>query len=106
MVAFKLAPALAAGNTLVLKPDENASLSTMELCGIFAEIFPAGVVNVVPGMGHEAGAALTAHPDVDKLAFTGSAEVARPGALRRDARHVHPAEVRGSRRGAPAAAVR
>jgi acyl-CoA reductase-like NAD-dependent aldehyde dehydrogenase len=77
MVAFKLAPALAAGNTLVLKPDENASLSTMELCGILAEIFPPGVVNVVPGMGHEAGAALTAHPDVDKLAFTGSAEVGR-----------------------------
>lgn len=77
MTAFKLAPALAAGNTLVLKPDENASLSTMELCDVLAEIFPPGVVNVVPGMGDEAGAALTAHPDVDKLAFTGSAEVGR-----------------------------
>jgi aldehyde dehydrogenase (NAD+) len=77
MTAFKLAPALAAGNTLVLKPDENASLSTLELCVALAEIFPPGVVNVVPGMGTEAGAALTAHPDVQKLAFTGSAEVGR-----------------------------
>ncbi|TXC99919.1 aldehyde dehydrogenase family protein [Streptomyces sp. ISID311] len=77
MTAFKIAPALAAGNTLVLKPDENASLSTLELCVALAEIFPPGVVNVVPGMGTEAGAALTAHPDVAKLAFTGSAEVGR-----------------------------
>ncbi|ODU02658.1 MAG: aldehyde dehydrogenase [Pseudonocardia sp. SCN 72-86] len=77
MTAFKLAPALAVGNTLVLKPDENASLSTMELCTALAEIFPPGVVNVVPGFGAEAGAALTAHPDVEKLAFTGSAEVGR-----------------------------
>ncbi|MEU4668112.1 aldehyde dehydrogenase family protein [Amycolatopsis sp. NPDC023774] len=77
MTAFKLAPALAAGNTVVLKPDENASLSTLELCTKLAELFPPGVVNVVPGYGDEAGAALTAHPDVDKLAFTGSAEVGR-----------------------------
>lgn len=77
MVGFKLAPALAAGNTVVLKPDENASLSTLELCRAAAEIFPPGVVNVVPGYGEEAGAALTAHPDVIKLAFTGSAEVGR-----------------------------
>jgi aldehyde dehydrogenase (NAD+) len=77
MAAFKLAPALAAGNTVVLKPDENASLSTLELCKHIAAIFPAGVVNVVPGLGEEAGAALTAHPDVAKLAFTGSSEVGR-----------------------------
>jgi aldehyde dehydrogenase (NAD+) len=77
MAAFKLAPALAAGNTVVLKPDENASLSTLELCKHIAKIFPAGVVNVVPGFGEEAGAALTAHPDVAKLAFTGSGEVGR-----------------------------
>ncbi|MET7992141.1 aldehyde dehydrogenase family protein [Amycolatopsis sp. NPDC005232] len=77
MVAFKIAPALAAGNTVVLKPDENASLSTLHLCTALAEIFPPGVVNVVPGMGEEAGAALTAHPGVAKLAFTGSAEVGR-----------------------------
>ncbi|SMD26361.1 aldehyde dehydrogenase family protein [Kibdelosporangium aridum] len=77
MVSFKLAPALAAGNTVVLKPDENASLSTMELGKYLAEIFPPGVVNIVPGFGEEAGAALTAHPDVAKLAFTGSSEVGR-----------------------------
>jgi acyl-CoA reductase-like NAD-dependent aldehyde dehydrogenase len=77
MAAFKLAPALAAGNTVVLKPDENASLSTLELCKHIARIFPPGVVNVVPGMGEEVGAALTAHPDVSKLAFTGSSEVGR-----------------------------
>jgi len=77
MAAFKLAPALAAGNTVVLKPDENASLSTLELCKHIAKIFPAGVVNVVPGFGEEAGAALTAHPGVSKLAFTGSGEVGR-----------------------------
>jgi acyl-CoA reductase-like NAD-dependent aldehyde dehydrogenase len=77
MAAFKIAPAVAAGNTVVLKPDENASLSTLELCNHIAQIFPAGVINIVPGFGEEAGAALTAHPDVAKLAFTGSAEVGR-----------------------------
>lgn len=77
MAAFKLAPALAAGNTVVLKPAEEASLSTLELGKLIAEIFPPGVVNIVPGIGEEAGAALTAHPDVKKLAFTGSTEVGR-----------------------------
>lgn len=77
MAAFKIAPAVAAGNTVVLKPDENASLSTLELGRLIADIFPPGVINIVPGMGEEAGAALTAHPDVAKLAFTGSAEVGR-----------------------------
>lgn len=77
MAAFKLAPALAAGNTVVLKPDENASLSTMVLAKVLDEIFPPGVVNVVPGFGEEAGAALTAHPGTSKLAFTGSPEVGK-----------------------------
>ncbi len=77
MASFKLAPALATGNTVVLKPDENASLSTLELAKHLAAIFPPGVVNVVPGCGEEAGAALTAHPGVSKLAFTGSSEVGR-----------------------------
>ncbi|MGW6659585.1 aldehyde dehydrogenase family protein [Rhodococcus sp. NPDC055024] len=77
MAAFKIAPALAAGNTVVLKPDENASLSSLELGKIISEIFPPGVVNIVPGFGEEAGAALTAHPRVGKLAFTGSSEVGR-----------------------------
>ena len=77
MAAFKLAPALAAGNTVVLKPDENASLSTLELARHIEAIFPPGVVNIVPGYGHEAGAALTAHPGVGKLSFTGSGEIGR-----------------------------
>ncbi|WP_271410541.1 aldehyde dehydrogenase family protein [Pseudomonas sp. Q1-7] len=77
MVALKVAPALAAGNTLVLKPDENASLSTLEFAEIAGGIFPPGVLNVVPGFGEEVGAALTAHPKVAKLAFTGSPEVGR-----------------------------
>ncbi len=77
MMALKVAPAVAAGNTVVLKPDENASLSTLEVCKYIADIFPAGVINVVPGFGEEAGAALTAHPRVAKLAFTGSSEVGK-----------------------------
>jgi aldehyde dehydrogenase (NAD+) len=77
MASFKIAPAVAAGNTVVLKPDENASLSTMELCRLAQEIFPPGVINAVTGFGEEAGAALTAHPGVAKIAFTGSAEVGR-----------------------------
>ncbi|MEM5317604.1 aldehyde dehydrogenase family protein [Paraburkholderia sp. JHI869] len=77
MVALKVAPALAAGNTVVLKPDENASLSTLEFAEIASKIFPPGVVNVVPGFGEEVGAALTAHPKVKKIAFTGSSEVGR-----------------------------
>lgn len=77
MAAFKLAPALAAGNTVVLKPDENASLSTLELGRHIARIFPAGVVNIVTGLGEVVGAALSAHPQVRKLSFTGSTEVGR-----------------------------
>jgi acyl-CoA reductase-like NAD-dependent aldehyde dehydrogenase len=77
MTAFKMAPALAAGNTVVLKPDENASLSTLEFARHVKEIFPPGVVNIVPGYGEEAGVALTAHPGVDKLSFTGSGEIGR-----------------------------
>lgn len=77
MVAMKLAPALASGNTVVLKPDENASLSTLELARHIAAILPPGVVNIVPGLGSEAGVALTSHPGVKKLAFTGSTDVGR-----------------------------
>ncbi|WP_431824514.1 aldehyde dehydrogenase family protein [Burkholderia sp. F1] len=77
MVALKVAPAVAAGNTVVLKPDENASLSTLAFAEIAGGIFPPGVINVVPGFGDEVGAALTSHPDVAKLAFTGSPEVGR-----------------------------
>lgn len=77
MTCFKIGPAIAAGNTMVLKPDENASLSTLELAKHIKAIFPPGVVNIVPGVGEEAGAALTAHPRVKKVAFTGSSEVGR-----------------------------
>lgn len=77
MVALKVAPAVAAGNTVVLKPDENASLSTLEFGEIANRIFPPGVINIVPGFGGEVGAALTAHPGVAKLAFTGSPQVGK-----------------------------
>ncbi|WP_089951636.1 aldehyde dehydrogenase family protein [Lentzea xinjiangensis] len=69
----KLAPALAAGNAVVLKPAETASLSTLRLAELLAGTdLPPGVVNVVTGRGDEAGEALVTHPDVDKIAFTGS----------------------------------
>lgn len=73
MAAWKVAPALAAGCTLVLKPSEYTPLSALELARIaHAAGVPPGVLNVVTGYGHEAGADLVAHPDVRKLAFTGS----------------------------------
>lgn len=77
MAACKIAPALAAGNTVVIKPDENASLSTMELGKKIAAIFPPGVVNIVPGGGPTTGQALIHHPGVRKLSFTGSTEIGR-----------------------------
>jgi len=78
MAAWKLAPALAAGNTVVLKPAEQTPVGAMELASLIQEAgFPDGVVNVVPGYGETAGAALASHPDIDKLAFTGSTEVGK-----------------------------
>jgi aldehyde dehydrogenase (NAD+) len=75
MAIWKLAPALAVGCTVVIKPAEEASLSTLRLGELICEAgFPSGVVNIVTGHGHLAGAALAAHPDVDKVAFTGSTE--------------------------------
>lgn len=77
MLAWKLAPALAAGNTVVLKPAEFTPLTALLFAEICQEVgLPAGVVNVVTGDG-ETGAALVAHPEVAKLAFTGSTEVGR-----------------------------
>jgi aldehyde dehydrogenase (NAD+) len=76
--SWKLGPALAAGNTVVLKPAELTPLSSLRIAELIAEVgFPAGVVNVVPGFGHTAGAHLAAHPGVQKLSFTGSTEVGR-----------------------------
>jgi aldehyde dehydrogenase (NAD+) len=77
MAAWKIAPALACGNTVVLKPAETTSLTAMRLAQIFQEAeLPDGVVNIVTGAG-ETGAMLTSHPDIDKLAFTGSTEVGK-----------------------------
>ncbi len=78
MAAWKLGPALAAGCTIVLKPAEQTPLSALRLGELIQEAgFPDGVVNIVPGYGETAGAALAAHPDVDKVAFTGSTEVGK-----------------------------
>ena len=78
MAAWKLAPALAAGNTIVLKPAEQTPVNAMELGKLIQEAgFPDGVVNIVPGYGETAGAALAAHPGIDKVAFTGSTEVGK-----------------------------
>ena len=78
MAAWKLGPALACGNTVVLKPAEQTPLTALRLAGLMAEAgVPEGVVNVVPGFGETAGAALAAHHDVDKVAFTGSTEVGK-----------------------------
>src|SRR5687767_297570 len=78
MAAWKLAPALAAGNTVVLKPAEQTPVGAMELGKLIQEAgFPEGVVNIVPGYGETAGAALAAHPGIDKIAFTGSTEVGK-----------------------------
>ncbi|MGH9510893.1 MAG: aldehyde dehydrogenase family protein [Terriglobales bacterium] len=78
MAAWKLAPALAAGCTVVLKPAEQTPLSALRLGELAMEAgFPDGVLNIVPGFGETAGAALAAHPDVDKIAFTGSTEVGK-----------------------------
>jgi betaine-aldehyde dehydrogenase len=78
MAAWKLAPALAAGNTVVLKPAEQTPVTALELGKLFQEAgFPDGVVNIIPGYGETAGAALASHPGIDKIAFTGSTEVGK-----------------------------
>src|SRR5690349_16589493 len=78
MAAWKLGPALTTGNTVILKPAEQTPLTALRLAEIIAEAgIPDGVVNVVTGFGETAGAALAAHDDVDKVAFTGSTEVGK-----------------------------
>ncbi|MGH2693513.1 MAG: aldehyde dehydrogenase family protein [Actinomycetota bacterium] len=76
LMAWKLAPALAAGNTVVVKPSPYTPLSTLELCDGFAKIFPPGVVNVIVGEA-EVGAALVEHGDTSMVAFTGSVETGK-----------------------------
>jgi acyl-CoA reductase-like NAD-dependent aldehyde dehydrogenase len=75
--AGKSVAPLIAGNTLVIKPSEHTSTSTLRLAELFDEAFPPGVVNVVTGYGSEAGDALVAHPDVRRVAFIGSAAIGR-----------------------------
>ncbi len=78
MAAWKIAPALAAGCTIVLKAAEQTPLTALRLAELVQEAgFPPGVVNILTGFGETAGAALAAHPDVDKIAFTGSTEVGK-----------------------------
>ncbi|GIM45088.1 aldehyde dehydrogenase [Collibacillus ludicampi] len=78
LTMWKLAPALAAGNTIVIKPAEQTPISVLELAKIFQEVgIPDGVINVVPGFGSTAGQALASHPDIDKIAFTGSTSTGR-----------------------------
>lgn len=78
LLTWKLAPLLAAGNTVVIKPSEHTSASTLEFVKLFAEAgFPAGVVNTVTGMPLDVGVPLVSHPDVAKIAFTGG----EPGGL-------------------------
>lgn len=75
--AVKIGMALATGNTLILKPAEDAPLAVIRVCELAAEILPAGVLNVVTGRGSDAGAALAGHSKVAKVSFTGSSEVGR-----------------------------
>ncbi|GCE06674.1 aldehyde dehydrogenase family protein [Dictyobacter aurantiacus] len=78
MLAWKIAPALAMGNTVVLKPARYTSLTALKFAEIMQEVgLPAGVVNIVTGEASKAGEALVNHPDIDKIAFTGSTEVGR-----------------------------
>lgn len=78
MAAWKLAPALAAGNSVVLKPAEQSPFSALRLAELALQAgLPEGVLNVVPGLGEQAGRALGLHPDVDCLVFTGSTEVGK-----------------------------
>ena len=78
MACLKIAPALAAGCTSVLKPAEQTSLTALRLADLIAEAgVPAGVVNIVTGYGHTAGDRMVKHPDVDKVAFTGSTEIGK-----------------------------
>jgi acyl-CoA reductase-like NAD-dependent aldehyde dehydrogenase len=78
LTTWKVGPCLAAGDTAVVKPPEWAPLTCSMMCDIAAEAgLPPGVLNVVQGIGEEAGAALAAHPDIDRLSFTGSTDTAR-----------------------------
>lgn len=89
IAGWKLAPALAAGNTVVIKPATLTPLSLLAFAEVTGDILPGGVLNVLPGSGSKCGAAITAHPKVRKLAFTGSTGVGR-GIARAAAERVVP----------------
>lgn len=90
MIGRSVAPALAAGNTAVVKPAEQTPLTALKLADLTVELgFPAGVYNVVTGYGDEAGAALTSHPDIDSITFTGSVETGRL-VMQAAAEHIKP----------------
>lgn len=90
MVCRGLAPALAAGNTAVVKPAEQTPLTALKFAEIFTELgFPPGVYNVVPGFGEDAGRALSQHPGIDSMTFTGSVETGK-AILQSAAEHVKP----------------
>ncbi|CAG9230624.1 MULTISPECIES: aldehyde dehydrogenase family protein [Paraburkholderia] len=76
--SWKMAPALAAGNCVIMKPAELTPLSSLAIAELMAEVgFPAGVVNILPGLGHVAGQYIAEHPEIGKVAFTGSTAVGR-----------------------------
>src|SRR6202000_1999052 len=75
--ALKIAPALCAGNTLVLKAAEDAPLGVLMMAGGCRECLPPGLLNVLTGLGEECGAALAQHPAIRKLSFTGSTDVGK-----------------------------
>jgi len=78
MVTWKLFPAIAAGNAVVIKPSEETPLTALKLATLFDKLgFPEGVVNILPGYGHTAGARIANHPKINKVAFTGSTAVGR-----------------------------
>jgi aldehyde dehydrogenase (NAD+) len=78
MLAWKWGPALACGNTIVMKPAEQSPLTALRVAALAQDAgFPDGVINMIPGYGETAGAALVAHPDVDKIAFTGHVDTAK-----------------------------
>ena len=88
--ARSIAPALGAGNSVVLKPAEDAPLSALAMAELLLDAgLPAGVCNATPGYGHEAGAALVAHPDVDHISFTGSVDVGSE-VMAECAKHIRP----------------
>ena len=90
MIGRSVAPALAAGNTTVVKPAEQTPLTALKLAELFNEVgVPAGVYNVITGFGQEAGAPLSQHPDIDTITFTGSVETGRL-VMRAAAEHIKP----------------